>query len=132
MKPIDDDSMDDDATCTEEAKLLCLPYVKGISERIEWGCQQLGVRVVFRLGNKLRQSLMKVKTPIDEDLKKGVRTYICMVTDCQHEVGHCKLNQITRVSRVDELNQIQIESGKPTISSFSSTVWGSASVEDIT
>ena len=54
-KPAEDVSMDDDTTCTEETKLLCLPYVKGMSEQIERGCQQLGVRVVFRSGNKLRQ-----------------------------------------------------------------------------
>ena len=35
---------------------------------------QLGVQAIFKSGNKLRQSLMRVKTPIDEleDSKKGV------------------------------------------------------------
>ena len=43
-----------------------------MSERIEWGCQQLGVRAVFKLGHKLRQSLMTVKTVVKNEEKKGV------------------------------------------------------------
>ena len=52
-------------------KLLFLLYVKGISEKIEWGCKRLGVRVIFKSGNTLRQSLMRVKNPRPADLKKG-------------------------------------------------------------
>ena len=57
---------------TEGPKLLCLPYVQGVSEKIERGCRKLGVQAVFKSGNKLRQSLMRVNTAIDEDSKKGV------------------------------------------------------------
>lgn len=63
---------DGDNDSMEGIKLLCLPYVKGISEKIKQGCQKLGIHAVFKSGNKLRQSLMKVKTEVDEDLKKGV------------------------------------------------------------
>ena len=52
---------------TEGPKLLCLPYVQGVSEKIERGCRKLGVQAVFKSGNKLRQSLMRVKTAIEED-----------------------------------------------------------------
>ena len=51
---------------------LCLPYIKGVSERIEWGCRKLGVRAVFKSGHKLRQSLMRVKTAVKDEEKKGV------------------------------------------------------------
>ena len=57
---------------TEGPKQLCLPYVQGVGEKIERGCRKLGVQAVFNSGNKLRQSLMRVKTAIDEDSKKGV------------------------------------------------------------
>ena len=59
-------------TGTERPRILCLPYVRGLSERIEQGCRQLGVRVVFRSGHKLRQSLMRVKAAVNDDMKKGV------------------------------------------------------------
>ena len=49
------DSVDDDVNAeTERPKILCLPYIKGVSERIERGCLQLGVRAVFKSGHKLR------------------------------------------------------------------------------
>ena len=35
-------------------------------------CQQLGVQAVFKSGNKLRQSLMRVKTTVEEETMKGV------------------------------------------------------------
>lgn len=44
----------EDTTETERPKILCLPYIRGESERIEWGCQQLGVHAVFKSGHKLR------------------------------------------------------------------------------
>ena len=66
------DAETDDTEETEGPKLLCLPYIQGVSEKIERGCRQLGVQAVFKSGNKLRQSLMRVKTPIDEDSRKGV------------------------------------------------------------
>ena len=69
-RSVEEDYNDDDTT--EKLKLLCLPYVKGISEKKEQGCRQLGVRALFKSGHKLRQSLMKVKTPVEEDQKKGV------------------------------------------------------------
>ena len=66
------DEDDDDNTEIEQPKILCLPYIKGVSERIERGCRQLGVRAVFKSGHKLRQSLMRVKTAIKDEEKKGV------------------------------------------------------------
>lgn len=39
---------------------------------------------VFRLGDKLRQSLMRVKTTVDEDMKKGV-VYEVPCGECEGE-----------------------------------------------
>ena len=82
-KPTGNDDEDDGDTSEMEGKeLLYLPYVKGVSERIERGCRQLGIQVVFRSGNKLRQSLMQVKSAIDEEMKKGV-VYEVPCSECE-------------------------------------------------
>ena len=47
-------SADGDNDSMEGIKFLCLPYVKGISEKIEQGCQKLSIRAVFKSNNKLR------------------------------------------------------------------------------
>ncbi|MDA8003043.1 MAG: GIY-YIG nuclease family protein [Alphaproteobacteria bacterium] len=59
--------MEDDAP-----KIICLPYVKGISEKIERICTPLGVKAAFRPVRTIRKTLMKVKTPIPEAKKKSV------------------------------------------------------------
>ena len=70
-------TVDAETDDTEGPKLLCLPYIQGVSEKIERGCRQLGVQAVFKSRNKLRQSLMRVKTPINEDWRKGVYKVPC-------------------------------------------------------
>ena len=67
--PSDEDPppMEDDAP-----KIICLPYVKGISEKIERICTPLGVKAAFRPVRTIRKTLMKVKTPIPEAKKKSV------------------------------------------------------------
>ena len=32
----------------------------------------MGVRAIFKSENKLRQSMMRVKTAVEEDIKKGI------------------------------------------------------------
>ena len=59
-------------TTSEEKKLLFLPYAKGLSERIDRVCYKLGIRAVFKSGNTLRQSLMRVKSRRRDEQKKGV------------------------------------------------------------
>ena len=61
----------DSSNTSKESKLLFLPYVKGVSERIERGCRKLGVRTAFKSRHTLRESLMKVKNVRPIDLKKG-------------------------------------------------------------
>ena len=53
----------------EKKKLLLLPYIKGVSEKIGRVCAPLGVRPVFKSHNTLRQLLMRVKSNISEEQK---------------------------------------------------------------
>ena len=53
-------------------KVLCTPYVKGLSEKIEKICTPLGVKPVFKPGRMLRQELRKVKTKTPEEKLTGV------------------------------------------------------------
>ena len=63
--------------------LFCLPYICGVSEKIERECQQLGVLAVLKSGHKLRQSLMRVKTAVKDDTRKGV-VYEVPYGKCEH------------------------------------------------
>ena len=53
---------------TEPPKILCQPYVRGLSERLDRVCTPLGVKVAFTP----MRTLVNVKTPIPEEKKKGV------------------------------------------------------------
>ena len=52
-------------------KLLHLPYVKGVSERIEKMCRPLGVKTWMKTADTLRSQLVKVKQAMPSS-KKGV------------------------------------------------------------
>ncbi len=54
-----------------ESKLLVLPYIKGISEKIEKMCRPLNIKVNFQTSTTLRKLLIHVQaTPMEK--KKGV------------------------------------------------------------
>ena len=53
-------------------KVLCTPYIKGLSERIENIFAPLGVKLVFKPKRTLRQELMRVKTRTPEEKLRGV------------------------------------------------------------
>ena len=53
-------------------KTLFLPYVRGVSERIERVCRSLNVNVVFKSSSSLRQTLTRMKTRRDKELRRGV------------------------------------------------------------
>ena len=53
-------------------KTLCLPYVQGLSERIERACKKLDVRAVFKSSKTLRGRLCRVKSKQPFDKTKGV------------------------------------------------------------
>ena len=56
----------------QEMKTLCLPYVQGLSERIERACKKLDVRAVFKSSKTLRGHLCRVKGKQPLDRTKGV------------------------------------------------------------
>ena len=51
---------------------MCLPYVQRLSEKLERVYTPFGVKAVFKLARTLRQTLMRVKTLIPDDRKRGV------------------------------------------------------------
>ena len=63
-------------------KLLLLPYVPELSERIEKMCRPLGVKTVCRSRYTLRSSLVHVKHPREDKKKKGV-IYEVPCKDCE-------------------------------------------------
>jgi hypothetical protein len=66
-------------------KVLYVPYIRGMSERIERGCKDLGVRTVFKSRHTLRQTLMNVKSKTPEECKRGAVYEIpCADCDSQH------------------------------------------------
>ena len=64
---------------------MCLPYVKGVSEKIEKICKAINattkVKAVFKPYRTMRQILMKVKNPVPAEKKKGV-VYEIPCQDC--------------------------------------------------
>ena len=57
-------------TSQTSPKLLLLPYIPGISERIKKTCQPLGVKTVSRPKCTLRSALVHVKQPREDKRKK--------------------------------------------------------------
>lgn len=51
--------------------VLCTPYIKSLSERIEKVCAPLGVKPVFKPKRTLRQDLMQVKTRTQRRSRQG-------------------------------------------------------------
>ena len=56
---------------------LFLPYISGISERVDRICHPLGIKTVY----KSKSTLVKVKQPRDDKMKKGV-VYEVPCRDC--------------------------------------------------
>ena len=52
--------------------IMCLPYIQGLSEKLERVCSPLGVKTVFEPVRTLRQHPMRIKTCIPEERKTGV------------------------------------------------------------
>ena len=53
-------------------KLLFLPYIAGVTERIERVCSPLGIQMICGYRGKMREALVKVKQPTSKLDKKGV------------------------------------------------------------
>ena len=62
---------------------LHLPYVKGVSERIERVCRHLGIKTTFKSRGTLREALVHTKQPQPALKKKGVVYQVpCADCDC--------------------------------------------------
>lgn len=66
----------------EEKKTLIIPYVKGISEKIEKVGKKLNLRVVFKYYNSIKKNLMHMKHQVNYENKKGV-VYKIPCSQCQ-------------------------------------------------
>ena len=94
---------------------MCLPYVQGLSEKLERVCTPLGVKAVFKPASTLRQTLMQVKTCIPEERKRGV-VYEVSCKECHHTyIGETKRTLKVRlrehkqaVKRGDPKNSIAV------------------------
>ena len=97
----------------EKPKILYLPYVKGVSERIERECKKLGVMAVFKSRHTLRGSLMRVKNTRPAEMKKGA-VYEIPCMDCSKvyigKTGRSLTERVKEhkyaVKRHDEKNRI--------------------------
>ena len=79
-------------------KTMCLPYIQGLSEKLERVCTSLGVKAVFKPVRTLRQILMQVKTRIPEERKRGV-VYEVPCKEChQTYIGETKRTLKVRLS----------------------------------
>ena len=67
----------------EDCKLLYLPYVKGISEKIQCGSRHLKLRTVFKSQHTLRESLVRVKQSRPKEERNGV-VYEVLYASCDH------------------------------------------------
>ena len=76
---------------------MCLPYIRGLSERIERICAPLGVKVAFKPTKTLRQTLMNVKNRIPEERKREV-VYEVPCKECHLSyIGETKRNLRVRI-----------------------------------
>ena len=74
----------------EPSKILCTPYIRGLSEKLEKVCKPLGISTAFKPVKTLRQTLMKVKTHVPEEKRKGV-VYEVLCKECSKTyVGETK------------------------------------------
>ena len=98
---------------SDKPKILYLPYIQHITEPIQRVCRKLGVKVVFRTPQTLRQQLVRLKTARPKLKKKNV-IYKVPCLDCTSvyigETGRCLQVRLTEhkaaVRRGDRKNGI--------------------------
>ena len=56
---------------TRKLTTVCLPYVKGLAERIQKICGSYDIRTVFASGSTLRRSLFRVMPPTEFNIAKN-------------------------------------------------------------
>ena len=57
---------------SQQPKILCIPYVKGLCEKLDKKCRSLNIRITPRSRRTLQSLLMKVKSRRNEMKEKGV------------------------------------------------------------
>ena len=56
---------------TRKLTTVCLPYVKGLAERIQKICSPYNIRTVFTSGSTLRRYLFRIKPPTEFNMTKN-------------------------------------------------------------
>ena len=83
-------------------QVLCLPYVKGLSERIERECKVIEsekLKLAFRPNRTVRQALVRVKNRIPPEKKKGV-VYGVRCSECEEiYVGEVRSQNTNKQSK---------------------------------
>ena len=115
--PIHRDTPSPTPTTVEEErqKVIFLPYVHSLSQKIEKICRPLGIKTIFKSSNTLRQSLVHVKNSIPDERKKGV-VYEIPCMDCEQvyigETGRTMQKRVTEhktaVRKYDKNNGIAV------------------------
>ncbi|MDA8031702.1 MAG: reverse transcriptase domain-containing protein, partial [Alphaproteobacteria bacterium] len=77
----------------ETQKMLVLPYVKGLSERIRLVCRSLNIKTAFRSSRTLRSFLTHVKAPTPQEEQK------CVVYRVPCECGSVYIGETGRQMR---------------------------------
>ena len=115
MVPITDSPKPQMTVEEERQKVPFLPYVQGLSQKIEKICRPLGIKTIFKSSNTLRQSLVHVKNSIPDEKKKGV-VYEVPRMDCEQvyigEKGRTLKKRVTEhktaVRKHDQKNRIAV------------------------
>ena len=83
---------------SHQKKTLHIPYVRGLSEKIEKSCAPLAVKAVFKPQSTLKQLLVKVKQKMPEERKKEVDYQVPCKDCCKVYIGETKRTLKTRIS----------------------------------
>ena len=125
-------SVTSSGTSDEPPKILCVPYIRGLSEKLERVCTPLGVRAAFKPMRTLRQTLMQLKNQIPEEKRRSV-VYQVPCKDCSKTyIGETKRTLKVRLSehkqavkRYDPKNGIAVHAHE----SHHSIDWDGATVK---
>ena len=88
---------DADEDNTTKPPILFLLYVQGLSEKIQIACYKLGIRMVFKSSEALRQTLTRVKSRMPE-LKEDI-VYKIPCCDCEAQyIGETRRSLQKRIA----------------------------------
>lgn len=90
---------------------LCVPYIRGLNEKLERVCTPLRVREVFKLMRRLKQTLMHIKTHIPEEKRRGVAYEVLCNGCCKTYIGETKRNPKVRISEHKQAEESNLMNG---------------------